>query len=227
MCRWLAYTGAPVLLSRVLYTQVRAAIESPVQQTNCHPFRHGRWLFMHNGYIDGFAAVKRDLVLAVDELLFPEISGTADTEALSCLSLTFALEDDPPESVARAIGFVEDCGQARGVQYPFQGTIATTDGESLWVFRYFPRGQVTVAVLHPRRACAPARVPGPGDLGRGIRRRAAGGLRADRQPARRLGGDARGQLRSDQQGRRPAAAVRPQASGPGRGALVSQADRTR
>jgi glutamine amidotransferase len=36
-----------------------------VQQTNCHPFRHGRWLWMHNGFIGGFAAIKRDLVLAV------------------------------------------------------------------------------------------------------------------------------------------------------------------
>lgn len=27
MCRWLAYTGAPVLLSRVLYTPVRSMID--------------------------------------------------------------------------------------------------------------------------------------------------------------------------------------------------------
>jgi predicted glutamine amidotransferase len=205
MCRWLAYRGSPVLLSRVLYTpvhsmidqslrsklgaettngdgfgvgwydavphpgvfrsvepawndqnlrelaghitsplfftHVRAAIGSPVQQTNCHPFRHDRWLFMHNGYIDGFAAIKREVVLAVDESLFPEISGTTDTEALFYLALTFGLVDDPPEAVARAIGFVEDRGRSRGVQYPFQGTIATTDGESVWVFRYSSEGK--------------------------------------------------------------------------------------
>ena len=68
-------------------------------QANCHPFRHGRWLFMHNGFIDAFAAVKRDLVLAVDESLFPEIKGTADTEVLFCLTLTFGLEDDPAGAV--------------------------------------------------------------------------------------------------------------------------------
>ena len=27
---------------------------TPVEETNCHPFRHGRWLFMHNGFIDGY-----------------------------------------------------------------------------------------------------------------------------------------------------------------------------
>ena len=205
MCRWLAYTGSPILLTNVLYTPVhslidqslhsrlgaettngdgfgvgwydaapvpgvfrstepawndqnlrelaghisshlffahiRAAIGSAVQQTNCHPFRYGRWLFMHNGFIDGFAAIKRDLVLAVDESLFPEIKGQADTEVLFYLALTFGLEDDPPDAVARAIGFVEACGHQRGITYPFQGTIAATDGESLWAFRYSSEGK--------------------------------------------------------------------------------------
>jgi glutamine amidotransferase len=112
-----------------------------VQQTNCHPFRYGQWLFMHNGFIGGFAAIKRDLVLAVDEPLFPEIKGQADTEVLFYLALTFGLTEDPPGAVARAIGLVEARGRARGIAYPFQGTIATTDGESLWVFRYSSEGK--------------------------------------------------------------------------------------
>jgi predicted glutamine amidotransferase len=205
MCRWLAYTGSPVLLTDVLYTPVhslidqglhsklgaettngdgfgvgwydttpvpgvfrsiepawndqnlhelaghvsshlffahiRAAIGSPVQQSNCHPFRHGRWLWMHNGFIGGFAAVKRDLVLAVDESLFPEIKGGTDTEILFYLALTFGLEDDPPGAVARAIGFVEAAGRQHGVEHPFQGTIATSDGQSLWAFRYSTEGK--------------------------------------------------------------------------------------
>ena len=205
MCRWLAYTGSPILLTDVLYTPVhslidqslhsklgaettngdgfgigwydatpapgvfrsiepawndqnlhelaghvsshlffahiRAAIGSPVQQSNCHPFRHGRWLWMHNGFIGGFATVKRDLVLAVDESLFPEIKGGTDTETLFYLALTYGLQEDPPGAVARAIGFVEARGQQRGVEHPFQGTIVTSDGESLWAFRYSSEGK--------------------------------------------------------------------------------------
>ena len=30
---------------------VRAAIGSPVQETNCHPFRHENWLWAHNGAV--------------------------------------------------------------------------------------------------------------------------------------------------------------------------------
>src|SRR5690349_5435373 len=122
--------------SPLFFAHIRAAIGSAVQQSNCHPFRHGRWLFMHNGFIDGFGEIKRDLVLAVDPSLYPEIRGQADTEALFYLALTLGLEDDPPDAVARAVGIVEELGARHGVKYPFQGTIATSDGEHLWAFRY-------------------------------------------------------------------------------------------
>lgn len=123
------------------FAHIRAAIGSAVQQTNCHPFRRGRWLFMHNGYIAEFSTVKRDLVLAVDESLYPEIAGQADTEVLFYLALTFGLEDDPPTAVARAIGLVEQVGHEKGVEHPFQGTIAASDGERMWVFRYSSEGR--------------------------------------------------------------------------------------
>jgi predicted glutamine amidotransferase len=125
----------------VVFAHIRASTGSPVQQTNCHPFRHGRWLWMHNGLIGDFHRVKRDLVLAVDPELYPEIEGTTDSEALFYLALTFGLEDDPPNAVQRAIGLVESVGRDRGVEYPFQGTIATTDGECIWAFRYSSEGK--------------------------------------------------------------------------------------
>ena len=85
--------------SPLFIAHVRAAIGSPVQQTNCHPFRRGRWLFVHNGYLGGFHDVRRELMLAIDPELFPEVHGSTDTEVVFHLALTFGLEDDP---VARA-----------------------------------------------------------------------------------------------------------------------------
>jgi predicted glutamine amidotransferase len=125
----------------VVFAHIRASTGSPVQQTNCHPFRHGRWLWMHNGLIHDFHTVKRDLVLAVDPALYPEIEGTTDSEALFHLALTFGLEEDPPAAVQRAIGLVETVGRRHGVEHPFQGTIATTDGERIWAFRYSSEGK--------------------------------------------------------------------------------------
>lgn len=123
------------------FAHIRAAIGSAVQQTNCHPFRHGRWLWMHNGFLAEFAKVKRELALAIEPSLYSEIAGQTDSEILFLLALSMGLEDDPPGAVARAIGLVEDRGQRMGIRYPFQGTIATSDGERIWAFRYSSEGK--------------------------------------------------------------------------------------
>jgi predicted glutamine amidotransferase len=205
MCRWLAYSGTPVLLERLLYTPVhslidqslhsklgvettngdgfgvgwygesetpglfkstepawndanlrelaghvrsglvfahiRAATGTPVQWTNCHPFRHGRWLWMHNGSIAQFHDVKRELQLAVDPSLFSAIEGSTDSETFFYLALTMGLEDDPPGAVARAVGFIEDIGDQHGIEYPMQMTVATSDGTTVWAFRYSSAGK--------------------------------------------------------------------------------------
>jgi predicted glutamine amidotransferase len=112
-----------------------------VQQTNCHPFRYGKWLWMHNGLIGDWLTVKRDLTVAVDPALYPLIEGTTDSEVLFFLAVTFGLEDDPVGAVERAIGLVEEVGRRHDVKYPFQGTIATTNGERLWAFRYSSEGK--------------------------------------------------------------------------------------
>jgi len=127
--------------SRLFFAHIRAAIGSAVQQTNCHPFRHDRWLFMHNGFINEFPTIKRDMTMSIDPVLYPAMRGHTDTEALFFLSLTCGLEDDPPLAVARAIGMVEAFGERRGVPNPFQGTIATSNGEHLWAFRYSTEGK--------------------------------------------------------------------------------------
>jgi glutamine amidotransferase len=85
--------------------------------------------------------VKRDLVLQVDPELYPLIEGSADSEVLFFLALSLGLQDDPARAVARTIGLVEQVGHAHGVEYPFQGTIAATDGERLWAFRYSSEGR--------------------------------------------------------------------------------------
>jgi predicted glutamine amidotransferase len=224
MCRWLAYSGSPILLEALLYkpehllidqsrharmgvettngdgfgvgwyepdaetpavfrsiepawndrnvrevashvrsplflSHIRASTGTAVQQTNCHPFRYDKWLWVHNGLVRDFHLVKRDLSLAVDESLYPYIEGSADSETLFYLALTFGLEDDPPRAVERMVGFVEDVGHRRGIEHPIQMTIGTSDGKSVWAFRYSSEGDSrtlfystdvrTVRELHP------------------------------------------------------------------------------
>jgi glutamine amidotransferase len=127
--------------SRCILAHIRASSGSPVQLTNCHPFRHGRWLWMHNGLISSFSSLKRDLVLAVDPTLFPGIEGSTDSEVLFYLALTFGLESDPLTAVARAIGLVEDIGHRHDEPFPMQGSILATDGTAMYAFRYSSEGR--------------------------------------------------------------------------------------
>ena len=120
----------------LLFAHIRASSGTPVQRSNCHPFRYGRWLWMHNGSLAGFQEMKRDLMMAVDPSLFADIEGSTDTETLFFLALTFGLQDDPPGAVARAVGLIEEVGHRHGIEYPVHMTVAASDGESIWVFRY-------------------------------------------------------------------------------------------
>lgn len=132
---------AAEIQSGCFLAHVRASTGTAVQQTNCHPFRHGRWLWMHNGLIRGFAQVKRELLLAIDPALFGAIEGTTDSEVMFYLALTMGLDGDPEGAVARMAGFIEDLGRRRGIEHPLQMTIATSDGRDLWAFRYSSEGK--------------------------------------------------------------------------------------
>lgn len=127
--------------SRLIFAHIRASTGTPVQHTNCHPFRHGKWLWMHNGQIADYVRVKRELMLAVDPDLYPCIKGSSDTETFFFLALTFGLEDDPPAAVERAVGFIEQVCDRAGIEHPMRMSVAVTDGHTIWAFRYSSEGQ--------------------------------------------------------------------------------------
>jgi predicted glutamine amidotransferase len=127
--------------SPLFLAHIRASTGTAIQETNTHPFRYGRRLWMHNGLIREFPRVKRELVLAVDDSLYPSIEGTTDSELMFYLALTFGLESEPIGAVERMVGFVEETGRKHGVADPIQMTVATTDGHSLWAFRYSSEGE--------------------------------------------------------------------------------------
>jgi glutamine amidotransferase len=131
-----AHIESPLFLAHV-----RATSGTAIQETNCHPFRHERWLFVHNGVIDGFHAMRRELMLEVDPELFPNIQGSTDSEVLFHLALTYGLERDPVSALERAIGFVEAVAVRHGIEQAVQASIGVSDGERLWAFRYSTEGR--------------------------------------------------------------------------------------
>lgn len=205
MCRWLAYSGAPVLLEDVLFNtdhslidqslratdthtptngdgfgvgwygkrevpgvykdirpawndtnlqalaaqiespmflaHVRATTGTPVQRSNCHPFHHRKWLFVHNGLVNDYDEMRRDLTMAVAPKLFPLIQGSTDSEIMFLLSLTFGMENDVQTGLSRMAGFVEHTAQRLGVENALQMTLGISDGESLYAVRYSTAGE--------------------------------------------------------------------------------------
>jgi predicted glutamine amidotransferase len=148
--------------SPLFMVHVRAAIGSPVQELNCHPFKHDRWLFVHNGYINRFGEMRRDAMLTLDPGLFAGVEGTTDSEVVFNLALTFGLEDDPIGAMERTIGFLESLAAERGIEEPVQGSFGISDGETLWAIRYASSGKArtlytsadpeSIRRLHPENA---------------------------------------------------------------------------
>ena len=140
--------------SPLFFTHIRAAIGSPVQQTNCHPFRHGNWLFVHNGYIGGFPAMRRDLMLAIHPDLFAEVHGSTDTEVVFHLALTMGLEEDPLAALERTVGFIEATAERHGVPDAVQGTFGVSDGVA-------PLGRALLHASTSRARCSCRPTPPP------------------------------------------------------------------
>jgi predicted glutamine amidotransferase len=151
-----AHIESPLFLAHV-----RATSGTAVQQTNCHPFRHGRWLFVHNGVVAGFHEMRRELMLAIDPALFADIQGSTDSEVLFHLALTLGLEEDPIAALERTIGLVEATARAHGIAHDVQASIGVSDGATVWAVRYSTEGRSrtlfasadveAVRRLHPER----------------------------------------------------------------------------
>jgi predicted glutamine amidotransferase len=83
-------TGAGALLSlselvgrvdaEALVVHARRATVGNAKDENTHPFRYRRWLFAHDGTIEGFARVRPKLVAALPDHLRRHIAGDTDSE---------------------------------------------------------------------------------------------------------------------------------------------------
>lgn len=132
---------AAQITSSLFLAHVRAATGTAVNQSNCHPFRYGKWLFVHNGVLDQFELLRRDLIFAVAPELFNCIRGTTDSEVMFHLALTFGLLEEPIAALERMVGFIEKVGTERGVPFPVQMSLGLSDGECLYGVRYSTEGK--------------------------------------------------------------------------------------
>jgi glutamine amidotransferase len=122
--------------SPLFMAHVRATSGSAIQETNCHPFKYGDWLFVHNGLVSGYDVLRRELMLAIDPSLFASIQGSTDSEVLFHLALGFGLRDDPLGALEQTLGLVESLAERHGIRAALQASIGVSDGRRLWAVRY-------------------------------------------------------------------------------------------
>jgi predicted glutamine amidotransferase len=124
------------LTSRLFFAHVRAATAGGIARQNCHPFRHGKYLFMHNGQIGGYAQLRRTLESWLPDALYAERRGATDSELLFLLALA---RIEQGAAVDEAMTGVLDDTMAlmreRGVTQPLRFAAVLADGQQLHAFR--------------------------------------------------------------------------------------------
>jgi len=124
------------LSSRLFFAHVRAATAGGIARQNCHPFRHGRYLFMHNGQIGGYGRLRRTLESWLPDELYAERRGATDSELLFLLALVRIREGMPvDEAVTTVLDETMALMRARGVEQPLRFAAVLADGEQLFAFR--------------------------------------------------------------------------------------------
>lgn len=122
--------------SGLFLAHVRASTGTATSRNNCHPFAVGRWSFMHNGQIGGFADFRRDAEMMIPDALYPQRRGATDSEALFLVALAEGLDQDPQGAMERAVSRFEALSRAKGGTPHMRMTAAFSDGQRLFAVRY-------------------------------------------------------------------------------------------
>ncbi len=118
------------------FAHVRASTGTATTRANCHPFSHGRHMFMHNGQIGGFDKLRRRIDGMIPDQLYDARSGTTDSEAIFLMMLGDGLNEDPKGACDRLIATVARLQVGAGIVEPFRFTAAWSEGATIYAVRY-------------------------------------------------------------------------------------------
>ncbi len=132
---------APKVGSGCIVAHVRAASVGGVAEANCHPFQYRDRLLMHNGGVEHFDRIKRELSNMLSEEMYAWVKGQTDSEHLFALMLNHLREKQPtPDQVADAfeamIADLEKLMKAHDITEPAYLNMVYTDGRIAVGLRY-------------------------------------------------------------------------------------------
>ena len=122
--------------ARLFFAHVRASTGTATARANCHPFKYGRHLFMHNGQIGGYARIRRRLEALIPDALYESRSGATDSEAVFLLALANGLAEAPIAAMARTLATVRGLMREADIREPLRFTAVVSDGAGLRAYRW-------------------------------------------------------------------------------------------
>jgi predicted glutamine amidotransferase len=124
------------IASPLFFAHVRASTGTATSRANCHPFAHGRWMFMHNGQIGGWERLRRSVEGLLPDARYLARRGSTDSEAIFLALDERLLQRDPVRAMQAVLGRVRALAAEAGVAEPLRFAAALTDGRMLYAFRY-------------------------------------------------------------------------------------------
>ena len=118
------------------FAHVRASTGTASTRANCHPFTHGRWMFMHNGQVGGYAQLKRAVETLIPDAYYGSRHGQTDSEALFLITLAQANGGCPVRGMAQTLSQVHGMMRSAAIDEPLRFAAALTDGRDLYAFRW-------------------------------------------------------------------------------------------
>jgi glutamine amidotransferase len=122
--------------ARIFMAHIRAASTGSVQRSNAHPFKYKNWLFQHNGFVNNFDLIRRDLHELLSDEQYKLLNGTTDSETIFRLALTFDLIKDPKKAVEKTIKTLKKTCKKHKIKPEFTLSCAISDGDSIYTIRY-------------------------------------------------------------------------------------------
>ncbi len=127
--------------SHLFFAHVRASTGTPTTRPNCHPFAHGKWMFMHNGQIGDWALIRRKVEALIPDAFYVSRVGTTDSEAVFLAILGAGADSDPLAATVQTLHLMTELVRASGTAEPLRFTASLSDGRNLYAFRYVYNGK--------------------------------------------------------------------------------------
>lgn len=134
---------APKIKTESLIAHVRAASEGDVSESNCHPFQYKTLLMAHNGGVEEFSKIKRDLRSVLIDELYTWIKGQTDSEHIFACILNRIITkhkiitiEAVIESFEYTFTLLKELMKKHGIQEPAYLNMVISNGDFLVATRY-------------------------------------------------------------------------------------------